>query len=940
MAATNNTQFLLDLESRIRENAVKAKDRKTPLVIAIFSPVTPENDICVDFTGNQSGSEFLTRGHIKRWIQDATGDDDLAVVLVTPSPFTGGWVCYPSLFPREVEENKIQNLARFLASSCGAAFADNFMDKFTKRVSPLLTEQQRGKIRYQNMMPVGPTAEQTRLLEELQSCIHDSLRQQFCKLAKKHGFHFAVSDDAWGEAFPRSGFSILQWKHKWGIGDDTEIEDNPDRFNFLGEAFGGTRLSQNFHLRYLVSIELNTCPGDWLKNTTGITNRLFKDFIERSGLPDLDEFKRVFDAVEFRGSSIKFAGLLATALDLPTKASCRLWPDVVLDDDQYKKLQSAFGQVRDLFPDAPLKPGEVRNVFKDVRFYRPARWISCAIAMHFANGNSNDIKKFIEKEVVPLVEGVRLTQEALLKGHPRVSEMGKLWLRSLDLDIDTGPFQSQGKDKAPMAESEKTVQPLPNPVGRPEQKNPATEKSTKQDRPSLYEPLPKAQAVMEAQEPGPYTSLVGFQDITKAQESDIEKVTVKSREEPPKPKEEPSKPLADTWEAFYKADPSVPLVALPKRALKPDTHTNWKNFDRSSIESVADVLVDLKLGAKNQKKSIESVVVSGSDTEKVAGKLEKPQSRQPFRAIKNETPQAGSALNPLTPEFSPNKGVSVITEDSYVTKKSLAKTPATGKITGFSFATFNKPTVLETSAGLGSLSASVGDEGTKLVSTPASVDTTTLAARHLFDNLLSIDPHRMFELLRDLSKKKEKIGPTTTETPKSKAAMDNVFETPKHTGILGHTAAEIHESQPVMCHGVESPKSHVAAGENSGGVLTPPIGASGLGGGEAGFKSAGEIIKAMTVFGRGRLTPPQTPANHIVSQLTTGGTMDGKAELEHHAGLGAEPVAEGEDLGSSTTADEGMVNAEIGDVCSSKKGHPGSGPTLFGEADFWDKVSW
>ncbi len=41
-----------------------------------------------------------------------------------------------------------------------------------------------------------------------------------------------------------------------------------DGYEFLGEAYGGRTETQIFHLKYLVSLELRTCLGDWDNQST------------------------------------------------------------------------------------------------------------------------------------------------------------------------------------------------------------------------------------------------------------------------------------------------------------------------------------------------------------------------------------------------------------------------------------------------------------------------------------------------------------------------------------------------------------------------------------------------------------------------------------------------------------------------------------------------
>ncbi|GAB1311703.1 hypothetical protein MFIFM68171_01913 [Madurella fahalii] len=442
----NSSRFVASFLKHVAEKAQSAKARDSSLVILVFAPVTPDQDICVDFSSSGEGKTYLTPETICKTISTAVSDLQLPVTLVTPSPFTGGWLCRPALLGLNACSSS-DNMMRIIAKSCGGAFANYFMRYFTQRNTPLLTDAQRRKAQYDNLMPVGPTELQTSLLHKFQRLIHESLEQRISVLARDHGLilHQDAArnpsrfTDSWRSYAPRHGRALEYWVEKW---HNLPPVVEADRFEFVGHAFGGSKASQAFHLRYLSAIELETCPGDWNRYVNGITYSLLKSFSEIQE-PQEDMFKRVFDAIEFRASSMVLAQSLARALDLPMPdgLKCRYWNDKIdgVDDKYYARLQVAFGEIHNLFDQAAVFPSEKPHEYKAVRFQRAARWLSAAIASKFSEHDSReDIKVFVLRDVAQLVTKIRDTQRILLLENQAVKHAGLRWIAALGMDEGEG----------------------------------------------------------------------------------------------------------------------------------------------------------------------------------------------------------------------------------------------------------------------------------------------------------------------------------------------------------------------------------------------------------------------------------------------------------------------------------------------------------------------
>ncbi|KAG7291792.1 hypothetical protein NEMBOFW57_001812 [Staphylotrichum longicolle] len=434
----NNEEFMATFLKHLAASAKAAATKKTVLVLMVFAPITPEQDICIDFGGKRT---YLTVDNLCKTVNDAVGNAQTPIMFITPSPFSGGWLCRPSL-TNQPGSPTLHNMMRIIAKSCGGAFANRFIRSFTERDTPLMTEAQREQVKYDDPMPLHPTKLQTDCLHQFQRQIHEALEQRLSVLAKSHGFILGPDAvqvtsnyfDAWMDYGPRQSRPLAWWTERWGSPRPT-IAD-PHRFDFLGEAFGGTKESQFFHLKYLAAVELDTCPGDWARQVGGITRDLLTTFSQRLMVGD-DDAKRVFDAIEFRSSSMIVAHMIAKAfnLPLPDGVKCRYWHDKLdgVGDEYYRKLQFAFGEAHNLFDQATLLPSEKRHEYKNVRFWRAARWLSAAIALRFENGTRQDIESFVLMDVAKFIAKIRDAQKTLLLEHKAVTQAGMNWIAALGL---------------------------------------------------------------------------------------------------------------------------------------------------------------------------------------------------------------------------------------------------------------------------------------------------------------------------------------------------------------------------------------------------------------------------------------------------------------------------------------------------------------------------
>ncbi|KAK1833145.1 hypothetical protein QBC39DRAFT_402123, partial [Podospora conica] len=430
----NNELFIRAFLDMVETRARMAHKRKTTLFIMCFAPVTAEQSIVVDFGTESQQKAYIPVDWIRTVIQQAVGHD-MSVVFLTPSPLTGGWMCRPTLFPKQIAGATSESIRRTIAKTCGGIFADSCIRLFSTRDTPLLTPEQRARVEYHDMMPVGPTDHQIMRFHLFQRGIHEALERRACPLAKSHSLHFDPETDAWATLAPRLHRSLVQfWAKKWD--QAAAVDEAHDRFAFLGEAHGGTRASQVFWLKYLTSIELETCPGDWGKGVTGPTPAYFRNFLQDDDPTD-NIFKRVFDTVEFRSSSMAFAHIAIKALNLTVPgADCRFWIDTEgQNHDGYSLMRMSFAKILNLMDLPAVFPGETRHDYMYIRFFRASRWIAAAIAIKFLGFTEpgGAIQRFIDQEIAPLINIIRKKQYVILKEDARLRDLGVKWLKSLNL---------------------------------------------------------------------------------------------------------------------------------------------------------------------------------------------------------------------------------------------------------------------------------------------------------------------------------------------------------------------------------------------------------------------------------------------------------------------------------------------------------------------------
>lgn len=600
-------QFLNDFLNQVAAHARDADARKTTLFIMVFAPVSNDHDICVSF--DTSEPVFVTTDMIRSTIQNSVGRAELPVVLMTVSALTAGWLCRPSLFP--VSGNLTnKGIVNITAKSCGGVFADVHMDSFVKTsTTPLLTTEERAKMPYEDMMPVGPNAEQTARLHLFQGKIHEVLKQRFSADAMKAGILYDSIADGGMELRPKIG-APLSFSN--GV-CSSELSDNHPGLEFLGDAFGGTIESQIFHLKYLVNIELRTCYGDWTIGATGITKQLFGEFTTNNSL-EMDTVKRVFDALEFRGSSMALTLMLAIAFNLPRPVDkCRSWEGNTQDDSFYAAVHAAQSDIQGLFGRPAVFPGERRHDFNHVRFHRASKWLSTCVAKFFTDRPIGDIKAFVRDELAPFFKLLREAQAQLLNENPAIDAAGTAWLTSLRLGpLERTTLNLHERMKRKLEEMDATDRVIEKfKHGVLEAANSAKRAKTDKEMTETQD-IEEATAKPDAaatSDKNPETMLVTDWDLFEKKYSDHAAATTATTTATVRPTDDTN--LDPTPDAHADATPQT------FESLRPQLE-HWKDFNDKPVVSVADY--DDQMEALKKSGGAAKVESSNSQDESTKGK--------------------------------------------------------------------------------------------------------------------------------------------------------------------------------------------------------------------------------------------------------------------------------------------------------------------------------
>jgi hypothetical protein len=322
------------------------------------------------------------------------------VTMMCPAPFSGGYLINPFLGTKP-HFSKEQFWALVAVKTSGA-FTDTIISAFTGPQSPLLVKDEHHGSKSQKLNEHAHVAGPK--FDLFQIRIKATLYSQLSKLADKHMFSWEENLDGWLLG-PRHRPSLHWWTGIWNQLQSTSatlLDVKADKqLHFLGSAFGGTSDSQICHLRNLARLELDGCPGDWNIHANRPTENVLREFLNLAS-PGKDICIQVLDLLQYRSSMMSLVDIIVDvfALERPQQRLCRDW-----DYDEFTEIECTenredsaksrirrhvFGKLNAIMPKIVKQPAQNRDQLFDVRFHRPAQYLSSAITQKLISTCKNE----------------------------------------------------------------------------------------------------------------------------------------------------------------------------------------------------------------------------------------------------------------------------------------------------------------------------------------------------------------------------------------------------------------------------------------------------------------------------------------------------------------------------------------------------------------------
>jgi len=408
------------LRVRFLDEVKKRSATGAPLIIVVCGEVTPEQTIFFDGASHVTTSKAELREAVQ---------PGCPVTLISLAPFSGGYQVNPFVGQKApLDAHLVKNL---LARHCGGAMADNILKNLTSRKStPLLEDDERYLAAFDDLPMSNVTDEQKIFYGLFHIAIRRALSSRLTRLAGVHSFDWDIEHDEWpfGKRTgpPPDGLSF--WKSKWDALETVPLDACQDGFAFLAGAFGGSKASQITHMKFMAQNELSSCPGDWNIQSNEASRVALISFLQMQDIKAFPEEKcmEIFDLIEYRCSLMLLTDATIDILDLPRPdgLQCRDWDFVKFRENEQsgtmftKMRTAAFGAlVGRVLPKISLGPGLYRDKEKGIKFWRPAIYLSVAIATKLS-GEGKDVKAaedFVNHDVY---EGMFLTWFTIQSLHP------------------------------------------------------------------------------------------------------------------------------------------------------------------------------------------------------------------------------------------------------------------------------------------------------------------------------------------------------------------------------------------------------------------------------------------------------------------------------------------------------------------------------------------
>ncbi|KAI1193884.1 hypothetical protein F5X97DRAFT_20682 [Nemania serpens] len=382
-------KFILAVKEKLRI----ARKGKYPLLLIICGRTSPEQDI---YFGKPDTHHRYTMKDLRYELGDSINHVDATVV--TPSLFSAGWHVNTS-FGRLNYTDLNGNRAGFLARQSGGLFAQDIAKIFLGWKCPALDEDKVDpQIRMNETFP-GPlrqSDEVKALTSHIQTKVQSRLVGGLSSFPLNHSFSFDKSKDEWEILIGHRERSVDYhgldyYEQKWEKLPSVQNSGSADEgFSFLGNAFGGTRVSQLNHIRYLLQESYLAWPDYWESNFGQETKKDFERIMATEQLDDLS-LHEAFNVLEHRARMSILADTIVRYFDFPTPHNqrCRDWDHSKwkqeLPETDRSSLIKYFGTVLGCVPGPNVPPGVNLNSWSKLqtRLESGARYVRAALGIRF-----------------------------------------------------------------------------------------------------------------------------------------------------------------------------------------------------------------------------------------------------------------------------------------------------------------------------------------------------------------------------------------------------------------------------------------------------------------------------------------------------------------------------------------------------------------------------
>ncbi|KAI1110681.1 hypothetical protein F5Y14DRAFT_343692 [Nemania sp. NC0429] len=376
----------------VKEKLAIAERGKYPLMLIICGPTSPQQDI------------YFGKLDVRYTLEDLRhelGDriDRVDATVITPSLFSAGWRVNTS-FGRLNSTGLSGSRADFLARQSGGLFSQDIVKGFLGWKCPALDEERVDPlIRTSERFP-GPlrqSDEVKALTSQIQTKIQSRLIGGLSSNPTDHSFSFDGGTDEWEilvglreRAVDYHGLDYYRQKWEKLPFAQRDSKTSDEGLSFLGNVFGGTKVSQLNHIRYLLEESYLAWPDYWVSSFGQETRKDFERVVVTEQLDELS-LHEVFNVLEHRASMSILADTIVRYFDFPAPYNkrCRDWDQSKwkqeLTEADRSSLIKYFGTVLGCVPGPNVPPGVNLNSLSRLqrRLECGASYVRAALGIRF-----------------------------------------------------------------------------------------------------------------------------------------------------------------------------------------------------------------------------------------------------------------------------------------------------------------------------------------------------------------------------------------------------------------------------------------------------------------------------------------------------------------------------------------------------------------------------